>query len=151
MKKIICILLLALLALSAPLCPAEGEDILYTATVTKAMTIREKKSTSARKLGSVEANEFIRVIEYGSEWTLVEKDGVRGYILSKNVTDLADADGFNDIADAQYTGVADKELTIRSKKSRSSARMQMLEEGETVYVIELGEEWHRVVKQGIEG
>lgn len=149
MKKIICLMLLALAMLAA--FGAAAEEVLYTATVTKAMTIREKKSTSAKKLGSVEANEFISVIEYGSEWTKVEKDGVVGYILSKNVVDLADAEGFNDEAAAQYLGVAEKTLTVRSEKNRSSKRMQTLEAGETVYILELGEEWHKVVKQGVEG
>ena len=150
MKRIICLLLLALLAAGPVLALAQAE-VQYTATVTKDMTIREKKSTSARKLGSVEANELISVLEYGSEWTLIEKEGVQGYILSKNVVDLADAAGYNDAADAQYLAVADKELTVRSLKSRTALRMQTLEAGETVYILELGKEWHRVVKQGVEG
>ena len=150
MKRIICLLLIALLAACPALAPAQAE-VQYTATVTKDMTIREKKSTSAKKLGSVEANELISVLEYGSEWTLIDKEGVQGYILSKNVVDLAAAAGFNDAADAQYLAVADKELTVRSQKSRTALRMQTLEAGETVYILELGKEWHRVVKQGVEG
>lgn len=149
MKKIICLLLAFLLAAGA--LPALAEEIQYTATVTKNMTIREKKSTSAKKLGSVEANEFISVIEYGSEWTRIEKNGVTGYVLSKNVVDLADAKGYNDEADAQYLGVADKALTVREEQSRSAKRMQALEAGETAYILELGKEWHKVVKQGVEG
>ena len=148
MKRIICLLLLLWLAAAGMTALAQVQ---YTATVTKDMTIREKKSTSAKKLGSVEANELISVIEYGSEWTLIEKDGVQGYVLSKNVVDLANAEGYNDAADAQYLGVADKELTVRSEQSRSALRMQTLGAGETVYILELGKEWHRVVKQGVEG
>ena len=137
MKRIICLLLLLWLAAAGMTALAQVQ---YTATVTKDMTIREKKSTSAKKLGSVEANELISVIEYGSEWTLIEKDGVQGYVLSKNVVDLANAEGYNDAADAQYLGVADKELTVRSEQSRSALRMQTLEAGETVYILELGKE-----------
>ena len=52
MKKILSFLMLALaLALSLP---ALAENVLYTGMVTRTMTIREKKSTSAKKLGSVE-------------------------------------------------------------------------------------------------
>ena len=149
MKRIICLMLLGLMLLGAAI--AVAQEVLYTATVTKAMTIRQKKSTSAKKLGSVEANELISVIEYGSEWTMVEKDGVTGYVLSKNVVDLALAADYDDLAQAQYTGVADKELTIREKMSKSALRMQSLEAGETVYVLELGQEWHKVVKNGVEG
>ena len=149
MKKIICLMLLGLMMLSASV--ALAEEILYTATVTKTMTIRQKKSTSAKKLGSVEANELISVIEYGNEWTKVEKDGVTGYVLTKNVVDLAVAEGYNDLAQAQFIGVADKPLTIRKTMSKSALRMQSLEAGETVHILELGEEWHKVVKLGVEG
>ena len=100
MKKIVC-LLLALLAVCS-VSAAFAQEILYTGTVTKAMTIREKKSTSARKLGSVEANELISVIAYENEWTTVEKDGVTGYVLSKNVVDLALAQGYRCRSDAVY-------------------------------------------------
>lgn len=148
MKRIISLCLLLLLALTGL---AAAEEIEYTAMVTKAMTIREKKSTSAKKLGSVEANEFISIIEYGDTWTKVEKDGVVGYLLSKNVVDLAVASGYNDEADAQFFGVADKELTVRAKMSKTSMRMQALEAGEKVYILELGETWHKVVKQGVVG
>ncbi len=148
MKRIISVCLLLLLALTGL---AAAEEIEYTAMVTKAMTLRAKKSTSAKKLGSVEENEFISIIEYGDTWTKIEKDGVVGYVLSKNVVDLALAAGYNDAADAQFLGVAQKELTIRQKKSKSSMRMQTLEPDETVYILELGETWHKVVKQGVVG
>ena len=149
MKKIFSLLMLALvLAISLP---ALAEEVLYTGMVTKKMTMREKKSTSARKLGSVEEGEFISIIDYGEQWTRIEKDGMTGYVLSKNVTDLALAEGYNDAADAQYLGVATKELTIRQKQSKSALKMQTLSEGETVYILELGKEWHKVVKNGVQG
>lgn len=148
-KKILSFLMLAL-ALAAAL-PVLAETVLYTGMVTRAMTIREKKSTSAKKLGSVEEGEFISIIDYGEKWTRVEKDGTAGYVLTKNVVDLALAEGYNDAADAQYLGVATKELTIREKQSKSALKMQMLAEGETVYILELGKEWHKVVKNGVQG
>lgn len=147
MKKILSFLIL-LLALALP---AAAENILYTGSVTRTMTIREKKSTSARKLGSVEEGEFISIIDYGEKWTRIEKDGVTGYVLTKNVTDLALSEGYNDAADAQYLGVATKALTIREKQSKSALKLQSLAEGETVYILELGKEWHKVVKNGIKG
>ncbi|MED9822222.1 MAG: VanW family protein [Christensenellales bacterium] len=147
MKKVISVLALAL----AVSLPALAEETLYTGSVTKAMTIREKQSTSARKLGSVEEGEFVSIIEYGDKWTLIEKDGTTGYVLSKNVEDLALAEGYNDAADAQYLGVATKQLTLRKTQSKSAQKMNTFEEGETVYILELGEEWHKVVKNGVQG
>ncbi len=150
MKKILPFLMALLLA-ACMLLPAAAEEIIYTATVTKAMTIREKKSTSAKKLGSVEAGEFINVLDFGKDWTKIEKDGVTGYVLSKNVEDLAAAAGYNDEAAAQYLGTADKELTLRAEKSKSAQRLSMVAQGETVYILELGETWHHAVRQGVEG
>jgi len=149
MKKIISFLILA--ALLAAGVQALAEDIVYTGSVSKKMTIRQKKSTSAAKVGSVDVGEIINIIEYGKEWTRVEKDGKTGYVLTKNVIDLADPDGYDDAGDALYLGVADKELTIRREKDKAAQRMQSLEAGETVYILELGKTWHKVVKQGIEG
>ena len=130
---------------------ALAEDILYTGTVSKDMTIRAKKSTSAQKLGSVAAGELINIVEFDDTWTKVDQNGVVGYVLSKNVEDLAAAAGYNDEADAQYIGVATRELTIRAEKSKSALKLHMLAEGETVYVTELGDPWFAVVKQGVRG
>ena len=62
---------------------------------------------------------------------------------------LAAAAGYNDEADAQYLGVAERNLTIRAEESKSAQKLQQLEEGETVYITELGKEWLAVVKQGV--
>ena len=76
MKKRLAFFLLALLlAVSAW---AAAEEILYTGTVSKPMTIRAKKSTSASKLGSVEPGELLNIIEYGDTWTKVDQNGVVG-------------------------------------------------------------------------
>ena len=149
MKKIMSLLILAAMLCAA--LPAWAQEVLYTGSVSKTMTIRERKSTSAAKRGSVEAGETIYILDYGTEWTKVEKDGKTGYVLSKNVIDLALVGDYDDKAQAQYLGVASKELTIRAKESKSALRMQTLEAGETVYILNLGKEWHRVVKNGIVG
>jgi len=143
--------MLIILATAFACCGALAQEILYTATVSKDMTIRQKKSTSAAKLGSVDAGEVIYIAEYGSEWTLVEKDGVTGYVLSKNVENLALAGIYNDAEAALYTGTAEKAATVRGEKNKSAMRMQTIEKGERVYITELGETWHRVVKNGVEG
>ncbi len=149
MKKFFTLMIFALML---SLCVfALADEILYTGSVSKKMTIRQKKSTSAAKLGSVDVGEVIEIVEYGKEWTKVQKDGKTGYVLSRNVIDLAAPNGYDDAGQALYLGVCDKDLTIRREQSKSALRMQALSEGETVYILELGKEWHRVVKQGVEG
>ena len=149
MKKRLAFFLLALLLVVSAW--AAAEEILYTGTVSKTMTIRAKKSTSASKLGSVEPGELLNIIEYGDTWTKVDQNGVVGYVLTKNVEDLAAAAGYNDEADALYVGVAEVDLTIRAEKSKSAQKLQELAQGETVYVTELDEAWYTVVKQGVRG
>ncbi|MBR5302325.1 MAG: VanW family protein [Clostridia bacterium] len=149
MKKIMSLLMLAVMLCAA--LPALAQDILYTGSVSKTMTIRQKKSTSAGKVGNVEPGETINILDYGKEWTKVEKDGKSGYVLTKNVIDLALADDYDDMAQAKYLGVASKALTIRAKKDKAALKMQSLEDGETVCILELGKEWHTVVKNGIVG
>ncbi len=149
MKRILSLLMCAVMALAC--FGALAEEILYTATVTKDMTIRQKKSTSAKKLGSVEADEMIQVLEYGKEWTKVEKDGVTGYVLTKNVIDLTSTGEIDDEAAAQYVGAAEKAATVRAEKNKSALRLQSYDAGERIFILELGKEWHRVVKNGVEG
>ena len=149
MKKIMSVAILAAMLCAA--LPAWAQDVLYTGSVSKTMTIRERKSTSASKLGSVEEGETIYILDYGKEWTKVEKNGKTGYVLTKNVIDLALAGAYDDQGQAQYMGVASKELTIREKQSKSALRMQSLDAGEMVYILELGKEWHHVVKNGVKG
>ena len=120
MKKRLAFFLLALLlAVSAW---AAAEEILYTGTVSKTMTIRAKKSTSASKLGSVEPGELLNIIEYGDTWTKVDQNGVVGYVLTKNVEDLAAAAGYNDEADALYVGVAEVDLSDPRGKEQVRAK-----------------------------
>ena len=149
MKKIAAILVF--LAVVCACMGALAQEILYTATVTKDMTMRQKKSTSAKKVGSVDEAEEILIIDYGAEWTKIRKDGAEGYVLSKNVVDLTYAGDYDDAAAAQFIGKAEKQATIRSEKNKSAKRMQMLSTGDTVYILELGETWHHVVKNGVEG
>ena len=64
MKKIAAILVF--LAVVCACMGALAQEILYTATVTKDMTMRQKKSTSAKKVGSVDEAEEILIIDYGA-------------------------------------------------------------------------------------
>ena len=61
MKKCIAWVFLALMLVVSQ---ALAEDILYTGTVSKDMTIRAKKSTSAQKLGSVAAGDPFKLADY---------------------------------------------------------------------------------------
>ena len=143
--------MLVFFALALACTAALAQEILYTATVTKDMTIRQKKSTSAKKVGSVDEAEEILIIDYGAEWTKIRKEDVEGYVLTKNVVDLTYAGDYDDAAAAQFIGTAEKAGTIRSEKNKSAKRMQMVSAGEKIHILELGETWHRVVKNGVEG
>ena len=130
---------------------AESLNVLYTGSVTKDMTIRKTKSTSAAKLGEVHPGDEIRIVSFDEKWTKIVQGEVTGYILSKNVSDLASAEPYDDAAAAQYTGVAEKNITVRRTKSKTGQPLQRIEAGEKVYITSLEEKWMGVVKHGIQG
>lgn len=136
MKKCIAWVFLALMLVVSQ---ALAEDILYTGTVSKDMTIRAKKSTSAQKLGSVAAGELINIVEFDDTGQRLIKMVWSAMFSAKTSRIWHAAAGYNDEADAQYIGVATRELTIRAEKSKSALKLHMLAEGETVYVTELGD------------
>ena len=123
----------------------------YTGIVTKDMTIRKTRSTSGKKLGNVEEGESVSIRELGSTWSLIQKEDISGYILTKNIAELALVGAKPDEETAQYLGTATKELTLRAKKDRSAQALQEIHSGDRVYIIELGKEWMTVVKNGISG
>ena len=151
MKKIPTILLFLLFLLSAAVLSAEEAEVRYTGRVAKKMTIRATRSTSGRKLGEVQAGDFVQILEFGETWTEIRSDGDAGFILSKNIEDLTAAGGFDDGKEALYAGTAAQDLTIRARKDRSSQKLQKIAEGETVYVLSLEGEWLGVVKRGVRG
>ncbi|MBQ8094925.1 MAG: VanW family protein [Clostridia bacterium] len=124
---------------------------IYTGTVTKDMTIRKTRSTSGKKLGNVTAGETVSIQEFGETWTMITKDGITGYILTKNVTELTLPGAPADTDAALYIGEATKDLTVRSKRSRSAQALQEIHSGDPVYITELGKEWMAIVKNGVAG
>ena len=170
MGKRLCALLCALLlALSGG--TALGEEILpaapYTGVVSRELTVREDESKSSKKLESVEMYETVAIYELGEEWTKIEKNGVAGYILSKYVYNVVSASGEpvpEEVAARQmdvpvmpdgetvlYTGVPDIDLTVREKKSKSAKKLESVQAGETVDILELGDDWFYVMKNGVKG
>ncbi len=150
MKKILFLLTAFLLCIGLMI-PAAAEEIAYTGTATRTLTIREKKSTSSGKLGSVNEGDIIQIIEMDGDWYKVDFDGQTGYCVAKYVTDLAAEGPFDDTVSAIFKGVATTDLNVRAKKDASSQRISGYAEGETVYITELGEKWLGVIRNGMPG
>ena len=93
MKRTICLCLWLLQCLLFCCVYAQQDEGLYTATVSKDMTIRKTKSTSGQKLGEVHAGDLVTITEYGEQWSHVVTSRAEGYILSKNVIGLTAAGG----------------------------------------------------------
>ena len=146
-----CLLLLTILLMLVLPGRAETVNVLYTAYVTKDMTIRQKKSTSAKKLGEVHVGEAVQVTTLDDQWCGIVKEGIKGFILSKNVTDYAAFGDYDDAADAQFSGVAAKELAVRRKKDKTSNKLQTLAEGTTVFVSSLEGKWLGIISRGVHG
>lgn len=146
-----CLLLLTIMLMLFLPGRAETADILYTAHVTKNMTIRQKKSTSAKKLGEVHEGEEVQIITLDGQWCEIVKEGISGFILSKNVTEYTAFGDHDDAAEAQFSGVAVKELAVRWKKDKTSNKLLTIAEGSTVFVSSLEGKWLEVVCRGVHG
>ena len=75
MNKKLTALILALLLACPLISLAEEIDILYTGVVTRDLTVRKTKSTSGKKLESVEKDETVDILELGDRWFKVVKNG----------------------------------------------------------------------------
>ncbi len=127
------------------------EDVAFYGVVTKDMTIRETRSKSGTKLGSVKSGDTVGILELGTEWTRISQDTVEGYILTKNIQDLRAAGDVDDAAAASFSAVMLEKATLRQQKDKKSMKLGSLEEGDRVYLTELGKEWHAAVLNGIPG
>ena len=66
MQKRLFALLCALL-LALPSVNAVGEEALYTGVVSRELSVRERMSTSAKRIDTVETYEEIAIVELGDE------------------------------------------------------------------------------------
>ena len=80
------------------------------------ITLRAKKSKSSFVMGHCDKCKVLRVIAVGKTWTMVDDEGVRGYVMTSGLT-------FYDNAPKQYAAAI---ITINGKVARG--------EGHTVHV-----------------
>ena len=74
------------------------------------LTLRAKKSQKSFVLGHCEKCRVLRVIKTGKTWTMVDDNGVRGYVLSSGLT-------FYDNAPRQYAAGI---ITVKGKTPRGN-------------------------------
>lgn len=154
-KRLIALFLLLLFAFPLSSFAEDEEiDILYTGVVTKNMTVRKTKSTSAKKLESVEKDETVDILELGDQWFKVVKNGEVGYILARNVVKIQAArEGvevpmkyfYEEFIDV-YTAKAKKDLSVRQAPSKEAKMVATVYEDEEIIVSSVGETWAHVKK-----
>ena len=153
-KRLLLLFMALMLALPAVALAEEDAEILYTGVVTKNMTVRKTKSTSGKKLESVEKDETVDILELGDQWFKVVKNGEVGYILSRNVIKVQAAkEGvevplkyFYEEFIEVYTAKAKRDLSVRQAPSKEAKMVATVYEDEEIIVSSVGETWTHVKK-----
>ena len=143
--------------MEVPILP-DGETVLYHGTADIDLTIREKQSKSAKKLGSLKAGETVDILELGDGWFWVRQGDVKGYVLASHIKSLTAAmDGvivpekYAEVVEPEfthlYTATATLNLSVRKEKDRNSKMLATVYEDERVDVSSVEGEW-ALVKKG---
>lgn len=153
-RRLVSLFLALLLALPAVALAEEEVKILYTGVVTKNMTVRKTKSTSAKKLESVEKDETVDILELGDQWFKVVKNGEVGYILARNVVKIQAAkEGvevplkyFYEEFIEVYTAKAKRDLSVRQAPAKEAKMVATVYEDEEIIVSSVGDTWSHIKK-----
>ena len=116
------------------------------------LTLRAKKSQKAFVMGHAEKCTVLLVISTGKTWTLIDNQGVRGYVLTSTLT-------FYDNKPRQYAAgiitVKGKATTkgstvhVRSSKSNKARQIAEFPVGTPISVFEQDEKWSEVDAGGL--
>ena len=133
---------------------APEDKVLAVVTTTKQTyaTMRAKKSQKAFVMGHAEKCTVLLVISTGKTWTLIDNQGVRGYVLTSTLT-------FYDNKPRQYAAgiitVKGKATTkgstvhVRSSKSNKARQIAEFPVGTPISVFEQDEKWSEVDAGGL--
>ena len=134
---------------------APEDKVLAVSTPAKQtyLTLRAKKSQKAFVMGHCDKCTVVRVISVGKTWTMVDLDGVRGYVLTSGLT-------FYDNAPKQYAaGIITingktprgKDFTVHVRSSNTNAARQIAEypTGTPVTVFSQDDKWTEIDVNGL--
>lgn len=134
---------------------ADGVDAAHRIAVIHAprsgsAALRDKSSTSGKKLESCMTGRIVPVLEYGEDFSLVRYEGTEGYVLTDALTFFTGGQTPLGEGTLHLKGKTDgrDEVNIRTTASASSARVASWQTGLTVTVLSHEGLWYAVEHEG---
>ncbi len=115
-----------------------------TLTTNASVNMRVEASTSADKITTLAKGTIVEVIQKGSNWTKVRYNGREGYVSTKYLDDpSATQSGSSGFTYWRMVTLAD--VILRKSASTSSDRLATVRAGTPVNVLEIGDEWSKMI------
>ena len=120
------------------------EDM-FLVNVSEFLNVRAEANAESEVVGKIFAGQGGEVIWHGDTWSLIRSGNVEGYILNEYAW-FDSAVEEHVASKAQLFAVVDTDkLRVRNKATKNSATLGMVVEGDKLEIVELGDEWTKVI------
>ena len=120
------------------------EDM-FLVNVSEYLNVRAEANAESEVVGKIFAGQGGEVIWQGDTWSLIRSGNVEGYILNEYAWFDSDVEE-HVVSKAQLFAVVDTDkLRVRNKATKNSATLGMVVEGDKLEIVELGDEWTKVI------
>ncbi|MDR3050428.1 MAG: VanW family protein [Oscillospiraceae bacterium] len=134
---------------------APQDAVCFTATVTRALTVRSTMNQAGKRVEQVEKGEQVDILALERDWALIRKGDVEGYIVGKYFADFVVLDEAAPLPNRykpltrpafapRYTAEVTKKMSVRAETDEAAKLVATLYEGERVQVAQIGPVWSRV-------
>lgn len=124
-----------------------GSSVNYKITADPSLRIRESRSTSSKKLGTIPKGKVVAVSSIQNNWGKVTYGGVTGYISMQYTQKQATSSSSSTSASYKTTD----NLRVRKGRGTSYATLTTIPKGKTVTISDIKDNWGKVTYGGKTG
>ena len=132
----------------------EQETTAWVTTPSGSLNFRADASTKAAILRTIAPGTRVTVVQQMADgWTQIRLDSTVGFVQAKFLTNVPPQtdDDSGDTGDVRYVITPSGSLNLREEAKSSAAILATIPRGESVRVLQAGEDWCRVRYQGTTG
>ncbi|MEE0687156.1 MAG: cell wall hydrolase [Lachnospiraceae bacterium] len=120
------------------------EDM-FLVNVSEYLNVRAEANSESEVVGKIFAGQGGEVIWQGDTWSLIRSGNVEGYIMNEFAWFGSDIEAHVDEVAQLFAVVDTDKLRVRMKPTTSSTTLGMVVSGDKLEVVEVGEEWTKVI------
>ncbi len=124
-----------------------AKKVVYT---TANLNVRDKASTSGKKLGVLKKGTAVEVIELKNGWYTIKYNGKTGYISAKYTTEVKPGTE-KPTTPATKTVYTTSDLNVRAEPNKNAKKLGVLKKGAEVKTITLKNGWYSIAYNGKTG